>query len=172
MCPSCLSAQIPLPRENLTELTVQLCTFILPAADAPNHSHGPRSVCLQISSAFAKCLKRVPVTDWSPDFGQAWALGKGAHASSCNVPTPSTWNTLTAHSLTQPKLPSGPLGLSDAQTHICALGMHDGSSLRPGLMAEPWGPRTLLTGTGKAGTEQWRGSGHLAQSVQVWSKYC
>lgn len=27
---------------------------------------------------------------------------------------------------------------SDAQTHVCALWMHDGSSLRPGLMAEPW----------------------------------
>lgn len=104
-----------------------------------------------------KSLERVPVTNWSADFNQAWALGKGAHPSSWNVPTPFTWNRLMACSPMQHKLPNLPLGLWDAQTHICALWMHDGSSLRPGLMAEPW-YTTLLTGTGKAEPEQQRGS--------------
>lgn len=55
-------------------------------------------------------LERVPVTDWSADFSQAWALGRGAHPNSWNVPTPSTWDTLMAHSLMQHKLSSPPLG--------------------------------------------------------------
>lgn len=120
-------------------------------------------------------LERVPMSDWSTDFSQAWALGKGARPHSWNVPTPFTRDTLMAYSLMQHKLPSPPLGLSDAHNHVCALWMHHGSSLRPGLLAEPWytptGPRMLLTGTGKAAMEQWRGSGHQAQSVWVWSKY-
>lgn len=114
-------------------------------------------------------LERVPVTNCSTDFSQAWALGRGAHPNSHNVPTPFPWNMLMACSLMQHKLPNPPLGLSDAQIHVCALWMHDGSSLRPGLVAEPWcaptGPRMLLTATGKAETEQWKGSGHQAQSM-------
>lgn len=79
-------------------------------------------------------LKRVPVTDWSADFSQAWALGKETHPNSWNVPTPLTWNMLMAYSLMQ-ALQCSP-ERSDAHTHVCALWMQDGSSLRPGLMAE------------------------------------
>lgn len=90
---------------------------------------------------------------------------KHEHLAKGTILTPFTWSMLMAYSLMQHKVPIPPLGLSDAQTHICALWMHDDSSLRPSLMAEPWytptGPRTLLTGTGEE-AEQWRGSGHQA----------
>lgn len=51
-------------------------------------------------------LERVPVTNRSADFSQAWALGRGARPHSWNVPTPLTWDRLMACSLMQHKLPS------------------------------------------------------------------
>lgn len=124
----------------------------------PQTTHMPHSQSAYKSHLpLLNTLERVPVTDWSADFSQAWALGKGDH--------PHTIHVEHAYGL-QSNAAQGPHSSPGPQTHICALWMHDDSSLRPGLMAEPWytptGPRTLLTGTGEEEAEQWRGSGHQA----------
>ena len=142
-----------------------LWTTYIPQGQSAYKSHLP----------LLNALERVPVTDWSADLGQAWVLGKEDHHNSRTVLTTIHMSMLVAYSTMQHKLLIPPLGLSDAHTHVCAVWMHDGSSLNPGLMAEPrytpTGPRTPRIGTGEAETEQWRGSGHQAQPMQVWSNY-
>lgn len=122
-------------------------TTCIPQGQSPYKSHLP----------LLNALERVPVIDWSTDFSQAWALGKEDHRN-CQTVLTIDMSMLVAYSTMQHKLLIPPSGLSDTQTHVCAVWMYDGSSLKTGLKAEPrctsGGPRTPPIGTGEAETEQ------------------
>lgn len=121
-CPSCLSGQIPLPRQSLTELTAQLCTSFCQLQMSPSHSHGPRSICLQISSAFAKSSGKSPrdqLKRWLQSSVSPWQ-----RSPSQQLECPHTIHMEQAHGLQSnaaqaPQSSPGPLGCSDS--HLCTL---------------------------------------------------
>lgn len=83
----------------------------------PQTTHMPHSQSAYKSHLpLLNALERVPVTDWSADFSQAWALGKGDHPHTIHV---EHAYGLQSNAAQGPHSSPGPLRCSDS--HLCTL---------------------------------------------------